>query len=422
VTSAVVIDVETVSKRFCRSLRRSLRYAVQDFASELITGRQTSLSLRPQEFWAVRDVSMQLQEGQALGLIGRNGAGKTTLLRMIAGLIRPDTGRVRTRGRVVPLLALGAGFNPVLSGRENIVVNMSILGVPKAEIRRRMDEVITFAEIDSAALDAPVRTYSSGMAARLGFACAVHTDPDVLLIDEVLAVGDISFRAKCYRHLTRLLQRGAAFVLVSHSPHSVLSICGHGVYLRDGAVVSVGAIDDVMRDYELVLALGEEGDAGATSNGRTPGGSATGLDILSVFLRGGDGQSISQVESGRACTLCVKCHSTEARKQVHLGAIVRDFPSAGEVSLSMSGFADGHTFNTPQGYFELQLHLPALGLRAGEYVAKLSVSEGWGMNILDIVESYRFRVVPGQPLSGSTFYQPREWRLVEDDCEKELRQ
>ncbi|MGL5878105.1 MAG: ABC transporter ATP-binding protein, partial [Xenococcaceae cyanobacterium] len=235
----VVLSVEGVSKKFCRDLKRSLLYAVQDIATELVGIRQKSEKLRRDEFWALKDVSFQVRRGEALGLVGPNGSGKSTLLRIISGLIKPDSGFVEIKGRIAPLIALGAGFNPILTGRENIYANMSILGLSKQEIDERFEAVLDFAEI-GVAIDAPVQTYSSGMAARLGFACAIYTEPDILLIDEVLAVGDIKFRAKCYRRLAKLREQGTSFILVSHNSHSILSICESAIYLLKGKVVTVG--------------------------------------------------------------------------------------------------------------------------------------------------------------------------------------
>jgi len=233
-----VIVVEQVSKKFCRDLKRSLFYGIQDIAADLGGWRRRSESLRQGEFWALKDVSFQLRRGEALGLVGTNGAGKSTLLRIISGLIKPDTGCVRIRGRLAPLIALGAGFNPILTGRENIYANMSILGVSTREIKQRFDQVVEFAEIWEA-IDAPVQSYSSGMAARLGFACAIYTEPDILLIDEVLAVGDARFKAKCYRRLYELRQKGTSFILVNHSSQAILNTCDTAIYLSPGTAYCI---------------------------------------------------------------------------------------------------------------------------------------------------------------------------------------
>jgi ABC-type polysaccharide/polyol phosphate transport system ATPase subunit len=219
VTQAL-IDVDKVGKKFCRSLKRSLWYGLADVAAE-VTGRQAPrTSLRTDEFWAIKDLSLELHAGETLGLIGANGAGKTTLLRILNGLIKPDTGRVTVRGRMQALIALGAGFNPILTGRENLYVNASILKIPKAEIDRRFDSIVEFAGI-APFIDSPVQSYSSGMAVRLGFAVAAHLDPDILLVDEVLAVGDEGFQVKCLNKIGELKTAGTAIILVSHNMHTI---------------------------------------------------------------------------------------------------------------------------------------------------------------------------------------------------------
>lgn len=234
----VLVRVENVSKRFCRSLKKSLWYGLQDIGSE-ITGRKYEHELRTDEFWAVKDVSFELRRGECLGLIGRNGAGKTTLLRMLNGLIKPDKGRIEIRGKVGGLIALGAGFNPILTGRENIHVNGSILGLSKAEIDSKFEEIIDFAEIGEF-IDAPVQTYSSGMQVRLGFAvAAVLIKPDVLLLDEVLAVGDMGFVLKCFRKIDQLIPT-CAVMFVSHSMPQISRITTDIILLEKGRPVYQG--------------------------------------------------------------------------------------------------------------------------------------------------------------------------------------
>jgi lipopolysaccharide transport system ATP-binding protein len=411
----LLVDVQGVSKRFCRGLRRSLRYAAADMVRELVTGRRPGPDLRPEEFWAVRDVSVGLRRGEALGLVGRNGAGKTTLLRMIAGLIRPDAGVVRTRGRVVPLLALGAGFNPVLSGRENIVVNMSILGVPATEIRRRMDEVIAFAEIDPAALAAPVRTYSSGMAARLGFAAAIHTDPDVLLIDEVLAVGDMAFRAKCYRKLAELRGRGTAFIMVSHSTQMITSVCDHAAYLVRGRLQRFGPAADVMDGYELDLGeRSSEGPVGgiySDRNGELQPKADSALHITDVRFETAGGERAAGPESGETGRLCVRFRSGREIPGVGLFVIIRDANGTGDTVLVLNSLDDGRPVDVGEGDREIRLTLDPCGLRPGAYTAKIAVLR-FPMDVLDVVESFPFRVRPSAPVRECRFYQPREWDSV----------
>ena len=192
-----------LSKRFCRNLKRSLVYGVRDIAAESV-GRRSALGrLRQYEFWALDDVSFTVRRGEMLGLIGQNGSGKSTLLKMLNGLMKPDGGVLTMRGEVQALIELGAGFNPILSGRENVRINASVLGLTKAQIDRVLPSIVEFAGLENF-IDAPVQNYSSGMKARLGFAVVSQLDPDVLLIDEVLAVGDTAFQEKCMRRMDAL--------------------------------------------------------------------------------------------------------------------------------------------------------------------------------------------------------------------------
>lgn len=252
--SDTLIKVDGLSKKFCRSLKKSLWYGMQDLGNELRGRRHGSDGLlRPDEFWAVRDISFELKRGECLGLIGHNGAGKTTLLRMLNGLIRPDQGRIEMRGTVGALIALGAGFNPILTGRENIYINGSVLGMSKRYIDRKIDKIIDFAEIREF-IDAPVQTYSSGMNVRLGFAvAAILIEPDVLFLDEVLAVGDIGFAIKCL-NAVRQMSQNSAVVFVSHSMQFISSFCTRVMVLERGGVLidSPNPSEGIDRYYALV--------------------------------------------------------------------------------------------------------------------------------------------------------------------------
>ena len=248
----ILIRCEHASKKFCRNLKQSLWYGIQDMTSDLLRRRNYD-DLRDQEFWAVDDVSFELRRGEFLGLIGRNGAGKTTLLKMLNGLIKPDRGEIEITGRVGALIALGAGFNPILTGRENIYVNASILGLRRAEVRDKFDEIVAFAELEEF-IDSPVQSYSSGMQVRLGFAiAAVLIQPDVLLLDEVLAVGDGRFRVKCYEMVSRLREH-SCIVLVSHSMQHIGQFCNVGMFMHQGAVKALSPdVTNVIDEYNRVL-------------------------------------------------------------------------------------------------------------------------------------------------------------------------
>lgn len=227
----VLIKVEGLSKKFCKDLKTSLWYGVKDLYSNFV-GNKEERRLRDQEFWAVKNINFELRRGECLGLIGHNGAGKSTLLKILNGLIKPDAGKVTIKGRVGALIELGAGFNAILSGRENIYNNGAVLGFTRKEINEKLEEIIDFAEIREF-IDMPVQNYSSGMKIRLGFAVAAQMEPDVLLIDEVLAVGDLGFRMKCLTKIGSLLSK-TAVIFVSHSMPQVSRVANKILLLNKG--------------------------------------------------------------------------------------------------------------------------------------------------------------------------------------------
>lgn len=229
----VLVKVEGVSKKFCKDLKTSLWYGVKDLGSEFL-GKQSKgeKELREKEFWAVKDVSFEVRRGECLGLIGHNGAGKSTLLKILNGLIKPDKGKITMRGRIGALIELGAGFNPILTGRENVYINGQVLGFTKKEIDQKLGAIVDFAEIEDF-IDTPVRNYSSGMKVRLGFAIAAQMEPDVLIIDEVLAVGDIGFRIKCFNIINKLLEN-TAVIIVSHSMPQIAKATNRLILLDKG--------------------------------------------------------------------------------------------------------------------------------------------------------------------------------------------
>ncbi|HEX9666468.1 MAG TPA: ABC transporter ATP-binding protein [Thermodesulfobacteriota bacterium] len=254
--SDTLVTIENVSKKFCRTLKRSLWYGVKDIGSELFLRSNGHRGLRKEEFWAIRDVSLELRRGETLGLIGANGAGKTTLLRMLNGLIKPDAGRIEVRGRMQALIALGAGFNPILTGRENIYVNAAVLGISKSQVDRRFDEIVDFSGIEEF-IDMPVQSYSSGMAVRVGFAVAAHLSPDVLLVDEVLAVGDEGFQSKCLSKIAELKKSGTGIILVSHNMHTISTFAKNVVLLKNGKHKFFNNVSEGISEYRKRFALND---------------------------------------------------------------------------------------------------------------------------------------------------------------------
>lgn len=217
--------------------------SLKEYAIRRLAGR-----VEHEEFIGLREVDLSIQPGERVGVVGANGAGKSTLLRLIARVRRPTEGRVVVRGRVAPLLELGLGFHGELTGRENVILQGTLLGLSRREVVARMSSIAAFAEIEGF-LDAPIRTYSTGMAARLAFAVATDIDPDVLLVDEALAVGDERFKARCHDRMTHFRDRGKTFLLVSHSLSDVIETCQRAIWIADGRLMRDGPAEDVCREY-----------------------------------------------------------------------------------------------------------------------------------------------------------------------------
>jgi ABC-2 type transport system ATP-binding protein len=271
--SPPAIEVQGVSKRF-----RLYREKPTSLKQRLLSSRS-----RATEFWALRDVSFDVPQGSTLGLIGHNGSGKTTTLKVIAGILRPTAGVVNLRGRLSALLELGAGFHPELTGRENVYLNASFLGLTRRDIERTYDAIVDFAELEDF-MDNQVKFYSSGMLVRLGFAVAVHVDPDVLLIDEVLAVGDEAFQAKCIERVRRFQRDGRTIILVTHALGRVTELCDRAVMLHHGVVHKAGTPEDVVREMRYVL-------LGVSDPNFVPEEGSRAAEIVSVELIAPDGRT-----------------------------------------------------------------------------------------------------------------------------------
>lgn len=282
----VLIKVENVGKKFCRSLKRSMLYGVEDIVRDTLSLKTTSDKLRPEEFWAVDDVSFEVRRGECLGIIGRNGAGKSTLLKMLNGIFMPDKGKITIKGKVGALIEVGAGFHPMLTGRENIYVNGAILGMSKREIDKKFDEIVAFAELEEF-IDMPVKHYSSGMYVRLGFAIAAQMEPDVLILDEVLAVGDVGFRTKCYNQIYKLVKKSAV-IFVSHSMPQVARLCSNSLLLNAGKVLHSGETNSMIIEYEKLFSTSSS--VWSVADGVTVMGiSINGIrDIREIKIKGGE--------------------------------------------------------------------------------------------------------------------------------------
>ena len=252
-----VIAVERLSKRYriahhARSAPyATLREAIAANVGRLFRARSQRDASPSEEFWALDDVSFEVVQGEVMGIIGRNGAGKSTLLKILSRITEPTQGRVRIKGRVASLLEVGTGFHPELTGRENIFLNGAILGMSRAEIRRKFDEIVAFADVEKF-LDTPVKRYSSGMYVRLAFAVAAHLEPEILIVDEVLAVGDAEFQKKCLGKMQDVSRDGRTVLFVSHNMLAVQRLCSRALLLENGRLKSSGAVADIVADYLAV--------------------------------------------------------------------------------------------------------------------------------------------------------------------------
>lgn len=291
----VALKAEHIFKRFRRGeLHDSLRDLLPALARRLVR-RGAQRPLEKEEFWALQDVSFDVARGEAFGIIGSNGAGKSTLLKLLCGIMRPTSGTLGVSGRLSALIEVSAGFHPDLTGRENIFLNGTILGLNRAEIHRQFDAIVAFSGLEEF-IDTPVKRYSSGMYARLGFSVAAHVDPDVLIVDEVLSVGDFTFQRKCMERMTSILKGGATVVFVSHNLEAVANLCARTLLLEHGRAVNIGPSREIVGEYlasggpRHVVALERE------------------AFIKGVSVRGEDGARV-HFQSGEKCYVDVSVGS-----------------------------------------------------------------------------------------------------------------
>lgn len=363
--SQAALVMEHVSKKFQRGeLYDSLRDLVPGMLRRWAR-RRGGDTLGSGEFWALQDVSFEVQPGEAFGIVGANGAGKSTILKILSRILRPTLGTMAVRGRLSALIEVGAGFHPDLTGRENVYLNGTILGMSREEIRHRFDEIVEFSDL-SEFIDTPVKRYSSGMFARLGFAVAAHVNPDILIVDEVLSVGDYLFQRKCLQRMNAVLTGGATVVFVSHDLRAMTELCRRALLLERGRVAIAGSTTDVVRTY-LDRAL----DARHRIEGKA-------VHISRVTVRGPSGEGVA-FQSGEKVWVDVEVRATAAVARLAVVLELTDDSNYRVFNTSTERLGTG-SFSLEPGQdflctFELDLHLAQGTFHLGAYLHRYDVQQ-----------------------------------------------
>jgi lipopolysaccharide transport system ATP-binding protein len=334
--SDIALRMERVYKKFARGEKHdTLRDLIPALTRRVLHRVARPVELRDQEFWALRDISFEIRKGESVGIIGHNGAGKSTLLKHLSGIMRPTLGEIEVNGRLSALIEVGAGFHQDLTGRENVFLNGVILGMSRAEIKRKFDEIVDFSGLREF-IDTPVKRYSSGMYARLGFAVAVHMEPDILIIDEVLSVGDFVFQAKGLEKMRSVLNSGASVIFVSHNLRAVAELCKRTIMLSKGTMVEDGPTSKVIQTYMQQMRAERKESVDAD------------VVVESVTVRGRDGPRLD-FEAGESAWLDVTIRAN------------RDVPNL-DCAVRLKDDRYAEIFNTSSQ----RLGLPAISMAAGE--------------------------------------------------------
>ena len=376
------ITVEGLGKKF-----RLMQDRNWTLKATLLAGHRT----RYEEFWALRDVSFEIPTGETFGIVGGNGSGKSTLLKVLAGILRADEGSAVARGRLSALLELGAGFHPELTGRENVYLNGSILGFTSREIRNLFDDIVEFAELEQF-IDEPVRNYSSGMYMRLGFSVAIHVEPEILLVDEILAVGDLTFQKRCLDRFARLRDEGRTIVVVSHDLNMIGRLCDSSVWINKGELASVGSSSSVLEDF---ISHDENSDVNVSDQSHQlrlkPDDLVKSLELVDV-----NGHSMSSTASGQPALIRVRYDADKAGEPVTvaLGLYRAD---GTHVSSINSGAAT--SAGNDVGVIEVDYEMSSLPVQSGTYEISIALHSRDMTKVFERhTHLFRFEV---DPVAGS---------------------
>lgn len=385
----IVLRADHVSKKFCRTLKHVMIYGAKDIASNMVGLSSHSERLRNGEFWAVDDVSFELRWGETLGLIGPNGSGKSTMLKMINGIFMPDKGSIEIKGRVGALIEVGAGLHPMLTGRENIYVNGAILGMSKKEIDRKFDEIVDFADIGDF-IDAPVKHYSSGMHVRLGFAIAAHCEPDILLVDEVLAVGDISFQNKCLNRISELFKSGnTTIIFVSHDMNAVRLLCNRCLVLNNGVMMLDGPSAEAVKNFANMI-FGQKKSFNS--------------NILKMSLVDTSKEVVSDIECRGTYSLLLEFDNLYLDKGLLLAFSFVNLETKFSYRLETESF---RTLNGSLSSKRILVRFRELNLPGGTYTIRFAISDGNYINRIHHFDETIYFTVNDNP--GSPRFLQAEW-------------
>ncbi len=396
------LEVRHVWKKFHRGeIHDSLRDFVPNLAKRLLGRGPGRSELGEGDFWALKDINFQLRRGEALGIIGPNGAGKSTLLKILSSILRPNHGLYRVNGRLRALLEVGAGFHPDLTGRENIYLNGAILGMTRGEITRKFDQIIDFSGIGPF-VDTPVKRYSTGMRTRLGFSVMAHMDPEILLVDEILSVGDTAFRAKCTRHMKNLIRSDLSVIFISHNLDQVRELCDRCLVLDQGTVRYEGKVDRACQAYLESLQNFE--DNHDVYSLRTAGR----LHALTLM----DESEIPTFRLQADRPFSIQASYELTRDFLHLGLEINFYKSDGTFICSCNSREDDKTLPATKGIHNFPIKIAGLPFSDGQYLIGVRLIDVASDKIIDQHERKYSLVVHGQN-SPNTIYLDHEWGTLE---------
>jgi lipopolysaccharide transport system ATP-binding protein len=425
--SNTVITAENLSKSYLighQSAERERYTALRDVivrearnfarkAFDFVRGRQIVQGYEVEEFWALKDVSFEVKQGEVLGIIGRNGAGKSTLLKILSRITEPTQGRAILRGRVASLLEVGTGFHPELTGRENIFLNGAILGMTRAEIARKFDEIVAFAEVEQF-LDTPVKRYSNGMYVRLAFAVAAHLEPEILVVDEVLAVGDAEFQRKCLGKMSDVARGGRTVLFVSHNLSTVQTLCQRAIYLAAGKIVKDSDARTAVRVY-MEASSGIATLVWRAKDQKTCSRAA----ITELSLRSASGSPVAEVVMGDEVYIEWNANFFEEVPDPHFGILIHS--TDGVPFLDLRTRHTGLELKNAKGSLRVIAKVDSIGLYPGDYLISSWISTATNDDIDWVQYGLKFTVLPASGpygdmrlnLNWGKYYVPARWSVRE---------